>query len=65
MTAAPFLLERAIRLAPGEPFAREAFALLERETLMIYEGSDFEDLPAEDIALLSELRALIDAEGPT
>jgi hypothetical protein len=62
VTSAPFLLERAIRLAPGEPFAEEAWALLERETLMAYEGIDEGPSPEEQ-ARLAELRALIDAAG--
>ena len=59
VTPAPFLLEKAIRLAPGEPFAAEAFALLERETLQAYEGSDWEDLPPEDAKRLEELGRLV------
>jgi hypothetical protein len=59
VTPAPFLLETAIRLAPQEPFARDAYALLERETKMLYEGSDEEGLPDEDAARLAELRALV------
>jgi len=61
VTAAPFMLETAIRLAPDEPFADEALALLEREMLMSYEGSDFEQLPAEDAQLLLELKQLVQA----
>ena len=60
VTPAPYLLEQAIRLAPKEPFATDAYALLERETLMSYEGSDWEDLPEEDAKRLRELRRLID-----
>ena len=59
VTPAPFLLERAIRLAPGAAFADDAYALLERETFGAYEGSDWEDLPAEDAARLEELRRLV------
>jgi hypothetical protein len=63
VTAAPFLLEKAIRLAPREAFAAEAYALLERETFQAYEGSDWEDLPPDDAAHLAELRALIEGSG--
>jgi hypothetical protein len=60
VTSAPFLLERSIRIAPSEPFARDAYALLEREILMSYEGADEEEIPAEERALLDELHALIE-----
>lgn len=60
VTPAPFLLETAIRIAPREPFAERAFALLERETLAGYEGAD-EEIPAVDRRRLDELRALITA----
>jgi hypothetical protein len=59
VTAAPFLLETSIRMAPDQPFAREALALLEQELLMSYEGSDFENIPAEERAELDELKALM------
>jgi hypothetical protein len=61
VTAAPFMLETAIRLAPEEPFADEALALLELEMLKSYEGSDFEKLPPEDAQLLQELKRLVQA----
>jgi len=61
VTAAPFMLETAIRLAPEEPFADEAFALLELEMSRSYEGSDFEKLPPEDAQLLQELKRLVAA----
>jgi hypothetical protein len=60
VTAAPFLLETSIRLAPGADFAAEAYALLEQETYLSYEGSDFEEIPSEEREHLAELRALID-----
>jgi hypothetical protein len=59
VTPSPFLLEQAIRLAPGADFADDAYALLERETFRAYEGSDWEDLPAEDAERLEELRRLV------
>jgi hypothetical protein len=60
VTPAPFLLEEAIHLAPGEPFARDAFALIERETLMSYYGLDEDALPEEEARRLAELRALLE-----
>ena len=62
VTPAPFLLETSIRLAPGEPYARKAYTMLEREMLRSYEGSPTEELPAEERERLSELRALIGAD---
>jgi len=59
VTSAPFLFETAIRMAPGEPFSRDAYALLERETLQFYEGSD-EEISPDDASNLAELRALFD-----
>jgi hypothetical protein len=61
VTAAPFMLETAIRLAPEETFADEAFALLELEMSRSYEGSDFEKLLPEDAQLLQELKRLVKA----
>lgn len=60
VTSAPFLLETAIRIAPGEPLAGDAYALLEQETLLAYEGAEGE-ISAEDQARLAELRGLIEA----
>jgi hypothetical protein len=59
VSEAPFFLETAIRLSPTADFARDAFALLERELLMEYEGADEEELPAEDLRRLAELEALL------
>lgn len=61
VTPAPFLLEEAVRLAPGAPFAAESIAILERELRAAYEGSDIEELPEEDLRRLEELRALAEA----
>jgi hypothetical protein len=58
VTRAPFLLEESIRIAPDQPFAAEALAVLERELYAAYEGSDVEVLPEEDEERLAELRAL-------
>jgi hypothetical protein len=59
VTPAPFLLEQAIRLAPQAPFARQAFALLEREILRMYEGADEEAISQEEDQRLRELRELV------
>jgi hypothetical protein len=59
LTQAPHFLEVAIRLAPHAPFARDAYALLEEEILMLYEGTDWERIPEEDAGRLAELRALM------
>ena len=59
VTAAPFLLAESIRVAPETPSAARAYALLERELLASYEGSDFEELPAEDREHLERLKALL------
>jgi len=61
VTAAPFLWEASIRLAPEEPFADEAFALLQLELWMSYEGSGIEKMPPEEARLLQELKALTQA----
>ncbi len=60
VTPAPFLLEASIRLAPGEEFSEDAYAILETQLLAAWEGTDFEELPPEDAQRLAELRRLID-----
>jgi hypothetical protein len=55
-------LEAAIRLAPKEPFAQEAYLLLEEETVLDYTGSQGVALPESVEAHLAELRDLVDAE---
>jgi hypothetical protein len=60
LTQAPYFLETSIRLAPGAPFAREAYARLEEEIMMLYEGTDAERIPTDDSERLAELSALID-----
>jgi hypothetical protein len=60
VTPAPFLLEASIRLAPGEEFSEDAYAILETQLLAVWEGTDFEELPPEDAQRLAELRGLID-----
>lgn len=59
VSEAPFLLERAIRMAPKEPYALEAYRRLEKEVLMQYEGSDQEEIDPEERRQLDELKALI------
>lgn len=59
VTAGPFMLETAIRMAPSEPFAREAYGLLEQETIAAYEG-DKDKISREERQNLDELRALIE-----
>ena len=46
VTPAPFLLSESIRIAPQAPSAEDAYALLERELLRSYEGSDEEGSPS-------------------
>ena len=60
VTSAPFLLETSVRMASDQPFAKDAFALLEQELIMSYEGVDADELPEEDLAHLAELRALVE-----
>jgi tetratricopeptide (TPR) repeat protein len=55
---ASFYLEQAVRLAPGSPTARQAFALLEEETLFGFSGSGGTFLPADERARLSSLEKL-------
>ena len=60
VTAGPSMLETANRMAPGEAFAREAYALLEQETIAAYEGAG-ERISPEARRNLEELHALIGA----
>jgi hypothetical protein len=55
----PFL-EAAIRLAPSEPFAEQAYALLEEFLVSGYTGSAGTNVPPEVKRRLLALRALID-----
>ncbi len=55
VTAAPFMLGTATRLAPDELFADEAFALPES-----HEGSDSPELPPGDAQLLEDLEPLVE-----
>jgi hypothetical protein len=65
VSEAPFLLERAIRMAPREPFALEAYRRLANEVLMQYEGADEEDIDPEDQRRLGELRILVEPPQPS
>lgn len=60
VSQADLYLETAIRLAPKEPFAEEAYVLLEEETLVGYTGSGGPHLPESVAKHLEELRELID-----
>ena len=60
VSQADLYLETAIRLAPKEPFAEEAYVLLEEETIISYTGNSGEELPASVAQHLDELRRLID-----
>jgi hypothetical protein len=59
VTPAPFLLAESVRVAPKAPTAEQAYALLERELLRSYEGSEHEELPPEDRAHLDSLQELM------
>ena len=62
VSQADIYLESAIRLAPKEPFAEDAYLVLEEETVASYTGSQGEQLPASVAKHLETLRALVDAE---
>jgi hypothetical protein len=55
-----FFLERAIRLAPRNPWARKAYALMEAYTVAFYSGSGGVNVPHDVQATLDELKKLID-----
>ncbi|MBW2268063.1 MAG: hypothetical protein JRH16_05770 [Deltaproteobacteria bacterium] len=59
VTPAPFLLAESVRIAPHAPTAAQAYALLERELLQSYEGSEHEELPPEDREHLDSLQQLM------
>lgn len=61
VSLAGIYLESAIRLAPGEPFAEQAYALLEEEIILGYSGSGGIQVPLELERNLAELQRLIDA----
>jgi len=60
VSQADLYLETAIRLAPKEPFAEEAYVLLEEETVVAYTGNSGTELPESVAQHLEELRRLID-----
>jgi hypothetical protein len=51
-------LEAAIRLAPGQPIAKKAYALLEDYVVGGYTGSSGEHVPPDVTAWLAELKRL-------
>ncbi|HEU4429492.1 MAG TPA: hypothetical protein VFT98_12105 [Myxococcota bacterium] len=55
-------LEAAIRAQPGGDIAREAYALLEEQTLLGWMGSGGLELPSDVTEWLAELRALARAD---
>ncbi len=56
---ADFYLETAIRLAPKDPIAKQAFALLEEETVLGWSGSGGSHVPEDVRSHLEELRTLV------
>jgi len=62
VSQADIYLESSIRLAPKEPFAEDAYLVLEEETVASYTGSQGEQLPASVAKHLETLRALVDAK---
>lgn len=60
VSQADLYLETAIRMAPKEPFAEEAYLVLEEETVNAYTGSAGTELPKPVADHLEELRRLID-----
>jgi tetratricopeptide (TPR) repeat protein len=62
---AGFYLETSIRLAPGEPFAEQAYGLLEEEVVLEYTYNDGVHIPEEVAERLAELRNLIDRQTGT
>jgi tetratricopeptide (TPR) repeat protein len=59
LSQADLYLERAIRVAPRTPSARQAYALLEAETLEGYTGTAGTHVPPSVAHRLDELRALV------
>ena len=57
-------LVSAIRLAPAEPFARDAYSVLEAYIEMDYGGPHGAEIPPQQSALLAELAALIATSDP-
>jgi hypothetical protein len=64
ISQAEFYLETAVRMSPETDVGREAYALLEEETLSGYTGSGGLQLPEDVEAHLRELRGLLEASRP-
>ena len=60
LSEAEAYLETAIRLAPGQPVAENAYVLLEDYPVAGYTGSGGENVPPDIRAKLDELKALVD-----
>jgi len=58
ISEADFYLETAIRIAPGESIAQQAFGLLEEETVLGWTGSGGSSMPEDVRQNLEALRAL-------
>jgi hypothetical protein len=63
LSESDFYLETSIRMAPGAPFAPDAYAVLEEQVLRDYEGSAGSPVPPEARQRLDTLRDLVDAAG--
>jgi len=61
ISQAEFYLETAVRMSPGTDVGRDAYALLEEETLSGYTGSGGLELPEDVEGHLRELRQLLDS----
>jgi hypothetical protein len=61
LSQADLYLETAIRMAPAEPFAKDALELLRARTVAGYTGSAGTHLPSDVQAKLDELAALVAA----
>jgi len=60
LSPADLYLEASVRMAPGAPFARKAYALLEQRTREGYTGSSGTHLPEDVARNLDALRRLIE-----
>jgi hypothetical protein len=65
VSEAEFALKAAIRMAPKEPVARDAYALLEEYVVLGYSGSGGVQIPPDVQAELEALRQLIEGEDVT
>jgi hypothetical protein len=54
-----FYLETAIRLAPGDPIAEQAFALYEEEAILGWTGSSGNNMPPEVRSRIEKLRLMV------